>query len=79
MQSRAARAGASQGADASAFEAAERLAALRGEGGPAATQTVGELLFAVVALARDLGVEPEDALREASARFEADWLEREPR
>jgi len=37
--------------------------------------TVGELLFAVVALARASGVDPEKALRERNARFEVEAAE----
>ena len=37
----------------------------------------GELLLAVVVLAQRLGVEPEDALRDATARLEAKVRRRE--
>jgi MazG family protein len=38
---------------------------------------LGQLLLGVVALAEELGIEPEDALREASAAFESSVRERE--
>jgi nucleoside triphosphate diphosphatase len=52
-------------------EVAELEAELQG-GGPAERREdeVGDLLFAVVNLARHLGVDPETALRRASAKFE---------
>ncbi len=75
LQSRAARAGAAMpDAERAGAEAADRLAALReklASKEAASSEAVGELLFAAVALARHLGVEPEDALRETTARFEA--------
>jgi tetrapyrrole methylase family protein/MazG family protein len=45
------------------------------------TAEVGDLLFAVVNLARWLKVEPESALREANARFRRrfEWMEAEAR
>jgi len=42
----------------------------RAEGGEERAAEVGDLLFSVVNYARHLGVEPETALREATARFE---------
>jgi MazG family protein len=78
LQRRAARAGAKApdlGAATQAIGA--RLAELRGA--PAeedARGALGELLFAAVALARALSLEPEACLREANARFEG--LFREP-
>jgi len=81
LQSRAARAGAPEpGLEGAVAEASERLASLReqlasGDGARSAT-AVGALLFAVVALARAAGVEPEDALRDATAEFEATWRAR---
>ena len=39
--------------------------------GPGAIQGVGEALFALVALARQMDVDPERALRDANERFEA--------
>src|SRR5579864_7205668 len=54
-----------------AEEIAEIEAELDGDGGPAALEEeVGDLLFAVANLARKLEVEPETALRRATAKFE---------
>ena len=39
--------------------------------GPGAIQGVGDALFALVALARQMDVDPERALRDANERFEA--------
>ena len=50
---------------------ARRLEALPLEPGPEAAEALGELLFASVALARQFGADPEKALRDANARFEA--------
>jgi len=81
LQSRAARAGAPAGdAESAASEVDAQLKALREAAAPdaaAPTSAVGALLFAAVALARHLGTEPEDALRDATARFESEWRERE--
>jgi nucleoside triphosphate diphosphatase len=43
------------------------------EGAEQQEGSVGELLFAVVALARERGVEPEAALRRAARRFRAGY------
>ncbi len=73
LQRRAARAGAPEpdlNAAADAIEA--RLLELRGKPDTKeARSIVGELLFAAVALARRLDLEPEECLRDANARFEA--------
>ena len=66
----AAAAGAPGEADAAAV--GRHLAALRGASGrEEAFACVGDLLFAAVALAREAGVDPELALRQAAARFRA--------
>ena len=56
-------------------EVAELRGALRGEGRDRAEEEMGDLLFSIAQLARQLGIEPESALRKAnekfSARFEA--------
>jgi XTP/dITP diphosphohydrolase len=52
-------------------EALEEVTAAEGE--EALERGVGELLFAVVALAREHGVEPEAALRRAARRFRAGY------
>jgi MazG family protein len=52
-------------------EALEEVTAAEGE--EAVERGVGELLFAVVALARERGVEPEAALRRAARRFRAGY------
>jgi MazG family protein len=75
LQSRAARAGhAMPDAPHAAARAGEQLdeirAALDAEA-EAPAGSIGALLFAVVALARAAGVEPEDALRATSAEFES--------
>ena len=57
-------------ADARAASA-RRLDALPHQPGSDAAEALGELLFASVALARELDVDPEQALRDANARFEA--------
>jgi ATP diphosphatase len=46
-------------------------AAARGEGDSSTEDEVGDLLMAVVSLARHLHVDPETALRRANARFES--------
>jgi MazG family protein len=54
-----------------AEEIAELEAELDGNGAPAALEEeIGDLLFAVANLARKLDVEPETALRRATAKFE---------
>lgn len=72
LQRRAARAGAEAPDTSGAARAIEsRLAELREE--PDAGESsaiVGELLFAAVALARSLDLDPEASLRDATARFE---------
>jgi uncharacterized protein YabN with tetrapyrrole methylase and pyrophosphatase domain len=46
--------------------------------GDAATDAeVGALLFGAVALARQLGIDPEAALRAATARFRDQFMEKE--
>jgi hypothetical protein len=50
------------------------LDALRGEG---TRKGLGELLLAAVRLGHGLGIEPEEALREAVAAFERDLRSRE--
>jgi MazG family protein len=78
LQRRAARTGAPVPDAAGASRAIEaRLAELGGTPDAAeARAIVGELLFATVALARSLELEPEDCLREANARFEDLFHER---
>ena len=46
-------------------------------GDVATDEEVGALLFAIVARARQVGVDPEAALRSATARFRDDFMERE--
>jgi MazG family protein len=76
LQSRAARAGAPTSERDATDAVAGRLEALRRADDPAErAREVGALLFASVALARELDVEPEDALRAATAAFEAAWRE----
>jgi len=72
LQRRAARAGAPvPGAEAAAQAIEARLAELRsGAAVDHVRAAVGELLFAAVALARALELEPEECLRGANARFE---------
>lgn len=72
MQKRAARVGfdfatAERAAEDVAEEARELAAAPAG--GEAAFNEIGDLIFAVVSLARKLKVDPEDALRVAGQRF----------
>ena len=75
LQSRAARAGAPAPEDGEGI--ARALAALEADAASERRPAlVGELLFAAVALARRLDVEPEDALRDAMDRFERSFRER---
>ena len=69
LQKRAARGGVSVPADAGQVA----VAALQAQqtAGPEAEQAVGQLLFAAVALARSLGVDPEQALQRQNAQFAA--------
>ncbi|MFN3287602.1 MAG: MazG nucleotide pyrophosphohydrolase domain-containing protein, partial [Sphingomonadaceae bacterium] len=54
------------------FKVAEELAELDAAGDDAArADELGDLLFAVVNLARHLNIDPEDALRKANMKFEA--------
>jgi MazG family protein len=72
LQRRAARAGAPEvPAAARAQEVGARARRLAEAGRGDAEREVGALLFAVVDLARQRGVDAEGALREAAARFEA--------
>jgi ATP diphosphatase len=69
---RAARTGlAAPAADTAAAEVAAALASARDRPG------IGQLLLACARLARSLGVDPEDALRDAVAALERDLRERE--
>lgn len=79
LQRRAARAGAPAPEAAAAAAGIEaRLAELRAGASPEeARGIVGELLFAAVALARALALEPEECLRDANARFEGLFARRE--
>ncbi len=72
LQRRAARAGAAAPDASGAARAIESRLAELGAGPDAgeANAIVGELLFAAVALARALELDPEASLRDASARFE---------
>ena len=81
LQKRAARVGfdyedARASAGAVAEEAHELAAA---EAGKEAFDEVGDLLFALVALARKLKVNPEDALRVAGGRFAKRFADLEAR
>jgi tetrapyrrole methylase family protein/MazG family protein len=73
MQKRAARVGfdfeSPPGAAEAVAEEARELAASAEPGSKAAFDEIGDLLFAVVGLARKLKVSPEDALRAAGQRF----------
>jgi tetrapyrrole methylase family protein/MazG family protein len=71
MQKRAARVGVDLGtAEGAAHDVAERAAsAVAAPDREAAAREVGDLLFAAVTLARNLRVDPEDALRVAGQRF----------
>jgi tetrapyrrole methylase family protein/MazG family protein len=81
LQKRAARVGFdyqdAHAAAAAVSEEAEELA--RADGGEEAFDEVGDLLFALVALARKLKVNPEDALRVAGGRFAARFAAMEAR
>lgn len=80
LQKRAARVGVDPefgGQEAAGIGA--RAQALAAGGGPEPSRELGELLFAVVALARHLKINPEDALREAGRRFEERFGEVEAR
>lgn len=80
LQRRAARAGAPEPeAIAAARAIGDRLAELGEEPRPDdARAAMGELLFAAVALARRLELEPEECLRDANARFERLFAARPP-
>jgi XTP/dITP diphosphohydrolase len=71
VQSRAERMGfAWPDADAAGDKVAEELGeSMAAEGADELTAEIGDLLFAVVSLARTRGVDPEDALRRATATF----------
>lgn len=79
LQRRAARAGfPAPGAEAAAVAIDERLAELRSaQPGDDSRGVVGDLLFAAVALARALDLEPEACLRDANSRFEALFARRD--
>lgn len=57
------------GARAKILEELAELDAASAEGPAAATEELGDLLFAVVNVARHLDIEPEQALREANRKF----------
>jgi len=59
-------------------EVAELRRAVQGEGPERAEEEMGDLLFSIANLARQLGIEPESALRKANEKFTArfDKLER---
>ncbi len=64
------RAGPAPAAPQALAQAAERVAAIApSAAGDEAFEALGELLLAVVACSRSLGVDPELALRQATARF----------
>ena len=65
---------ATSDATTAASEVSAALDALRGEG---TRKGLGDLLFAGVRLGEGLGIEPEEALREAVAAFERDLRSRE--
>jgi MazG family protein len=50
-------------------EVAELRAAVGGEGRERAEEEMGDLLFSIAQLARQLGIEPESALRKANEKF----------
>ena len=52
-------------------EVAELRAAVHGEGRERAEEEMGDLLFSIAQLARQLGIEPESALRKANEKFSA--------
>ncbi|MCS5636199.1 MAG: nucleoside triphosphate pyrophosphohydrolase [Myxococcota bacterium] len=52
-------------------EFARSVEALPADPGPGASDQVGDALFALAALARRMQIDPEGALRDANARFEA--------
>jgi MazG family protein len=72
LQARAARVGFDWPAAAPVYDKiAEELAEVRGAGTPAdVAEELGDLLFAVVNLARHLAVDPEAALRAANGKFQ---------
>jgi tetrapyrrole methylase family protein/MazG family protein len=65
--------------DAARVAAQDELAALGGPAGPvrALDERLGDLLFAVVGLARHLGLDPEAALRGSTVRFREAFAEAE--
>ena len=70
LQKRAARHGAApQGSDAAALTAAAERLQTAEPAGAQAEQAVGELLFAAANLARQAGVDPEQALQKANEAF----------
>jgi MazG family protein len=80
LQKRAARVGVDPAPEADAAAGiTEKAQALANGSGPEAERELGDLLFAVVSLARRLRINPEDALREAGERFAARFGEVEAR
>ncbi len=65
-------------ADAARHDAQERLAALAAVNGSDDADLLGDVLFAVVGLARHLGLDPEADLRRATVRFRDAFAEVEP-